>query len=117
MPETRAVGQRVRRIDAPPKLTGQERFTGDLSVPGMLIARPVTSPYAHAHIRGIDATLALQVPGVARVLTAADLAGDIGASTGKSPIADGEVVFAGQFVALVLAESDAAAQDGVAAVA
>jgi CO/xanthine dehydrogenase Mo-binding subunit len=83
----------------------------------MLIARPVTSPYAHAHIRGIDATQALQTPGVVRVLTAADLAGDIGASSGKSPIADGEVVFAGQFVALVLAESDAAAQDGVAAVA
>jgi CO/xanthine dehydrogenase Mo-binding subunit len=117
MPVTRAVGQRVRRIDAPPKLTGQERFTGDLSVPGMLIARPVTSPYAHAHIRGIDTSAALQTPGVVRVLTAADLAGDIGASTGKSPIADGEVVFAGQFVALVLAESDAAAQDGVAAVA
>ena len=39
MPETRAVGQRVRRIDSPPKLTGQERFTGDLRVPGMLVAR------------------------------------------------------------------------------
>lgn len=118
MPATRAVGQRVRRVDAPPKLTGQERFTGDLRVPGMLIARPVTSPYAHARIRGIDATRALAVPGVARVLTADDLplARDENGQPVKAPIASGETVHAGQFVALVLAESDAAAQDGVAAV-
>jgi CO/xanthine dehydrogenase Mo-binding subunit len=43
MTELRTVGQRVRRMDAPQRLTGQERFTGDLRVPGMLIARPVTS--------------------------------------------------------------------------
>jgi CO/xanthine dehydrogenase Mo-binding subunit len=114
MTETRAVGQRVRRIDAPPKLTGQERYTGDLNVRGMLIARPVVSPYAHARIRAIDTEQALKIPGVVRVLAAGDLAGDL--SSGRALIADGEVVFAGQFVALVLAESDAAAQDGVAAV-
>jgi CO/xanthine dehydrogenase Mo-binding subunit len=114
MPESRAVGRRVRRIDAPPKLTGQERYTGDLNVPGMLIARPVASPYAHARIRKIDEAKALRTPGVVRVLTANELPGDL--SGGRSIIADGEVVFAGQFVALVLAESDAAAQDGVAAV-
>ena len=114
MTETRAVGQRVRRIDAPPKLTGQERYTGDLSVPGMLVARPVVSPYAHARIRDIDTERAFEVPGVVSVLAARDLAGDL--SSGRALIADDEVVFAGQFVALVLAESDAAAQDGVAAV-
>jgi CO/xanthine dehydrogenase Mo-binding subunit len=118
MTETHAVGQRVRRIDAPPKLTGQERFTGDLRVPGMLTARPVTSPYAHARIRAIDASRALEVPGVVRVLTADDLAveRDESGAPVKAPIASGEAVYAGQFVALVLAETDAAAQDGVAAV-
>ena len=118
MPETRAVGQRVRRIDSPPKLTGQERFTGDLRVPGMLVARPVTSPYAHARIRSIDASRALEIPGVVRVLSADDLpiARDSSGAPVKAPIASGEAVYAGQFVALVLAESDAAAQDGVAAV-
>jgi CO/xanthine dehydrogenase Mo-binding subunit len=118
MSEPRAVGQRVRRIDAPQKLTGQERFTGDLNVPGMLIARPVTSPYAHARIRDIDSTQALQIPGVVRVLTADDLhvMRDANGAPVKTPIASGEAVYAGQFVALVLAESDAAAQDGVAAV-
>jgi CO/xanthine dehydrogenase Mo-binding subunit len=118
MPDTYAVGQRVRRIDSPPKLTGQERFTGDLRVPGMLVARPVSSPYAHARIRSIDASRALQVPGVVRVLSADDLpiARDSAGAPVKAPIASGEAVYAGQFVALVLAESDAAAQDGVAAV-
>jgi CO/xanthine dehydrogenase Mo-binding subunit len=118
MPETHAVGQRVRRIDSPPKLTGQERFTGDLRVPGMLVARPVTSPYAHARIRSIDASRALEIPGVVRVLSSDDLpiARDSSGAPVKAPIASGEAVYAGQFVALVLAESDAAAQDGVAAV-
>src|SRR3954447_8868521 len=118
MDDFRAVGQRVRRMDAPPKLTGQERFTSDLQVPGMLVARPVTSPYAHARILSIDATRALEVPGVARVLTADDLtiARDTSGAPVKAPIAAGEVVYAGQFVALVLAETDAAAQDGVAMV-
>lgn len=118
MPETRAVGQRVKRIDAPRRLTGLERFTGDLRVPGMLVARPVTSPYAHARIRKIDVGAALQVPGVARVITATDLPlwRDPATAPAKSPLASGEAVYAGQFVALVLAETDAAAQDGVAAV-
>lgn len=115
MAETRAVGQRVRRMDAPPKLTGEERYTGDLNVPGTLIARPVTSPYAHARIKSVDATKALQIPGVRHVFTANDLNADL-TGGGKSPIATGEAVYAGQFVALVLAENDAAAQDGVAAV-
>lgn len=115
MPELRAVGQRVRRNDAPPKLTGQERFTGDLNLPGMLIARPVTSPYAHARILAVDATRALAVPGVVSVLTAHDLVAEL-SSGAKSPIAADEAVYAGQFVALVLADSDAAAQDGVAMV-
>jgi CO/xanthine dehydrogenase Mo-binding subunit len=118
MPETHAVGQRVRRIDSPPKLTGQERFTGDLRVPGLLVARPVTSPYAHARIRSIDASRALEIPGVVRVLSSDDLpiARDSSGAPVKAPIASGEAVYAGQFVALVLAESDAAAQDGAAAV-
>jgi len=84
----------------------------------MLIARPVTSPYAHARIRNIDASRALEIPGVVRVLSSDDLpiARDSAGAPVKAPIASGEAVYAGQFVALVLAESDAAAQDGVAAV-
>ena len=112
------VGQRTKRIDSPPKLTGQERFTADLKLPGLLHARPVGSPYAHARINGIDAAAALAIPGVVAVLTAKDLpiAKDENGKPVAAPLADGEAVHAGQAVALVLAESDAAAQDGVDAV-
>ncbi|MGI9253670.1 MAG: xanthine dehydrogenase family protein molybdopterin-binding subunit, partial [Thermomicrobiales bacterium] len=113
-----AVGQRVKRLDSPPKLTGQERFTGDLRIPGLLIARPVGSAYAHAHILGVDASEAMKIPGVVAVLTANDLplAKDAHGNPVKTPIALGEALWAGQPVALVLAESEAAAEDGAAAV-
>lgn len=112
-----AVGQRVKRLDAPQKLTGLERFTGDLRLPGLLFARPVGSAYAHARIEGVDKAAALAIPGVVAVLTADDLpiSRDESGAPVKVPIASGEAVFAGQIVALVLAESDAAAQDGAAA--
>ena len=118
MPELTTVGKSLKRFDAPQKLTGVERFTGDLRFPGQLFARPVGSPFAHARIRSVDASAALEIPGVVGVYTAADLPlhRPEGGAPVKSPLADGEVVFAGQFVAFVLAESDAAAMDGATAV-
>ena len=109
-----ALGQRMKRLDAPQKLTGQERFVGDLFLPGMLHARPVISPYAHALIKRVDTRRASALPGVVAILTGDDLpfAADYNA-VAKSPMARGEVVFAGQFVALVLAESAAQAEDAV----
>lgn len=113
-----AVGQRSKRIDAPQKLTGQERFTADLRIPGMLYTRPVGSAYAHARIKNVDVAAALKVPGVVAVVTGDQLpeATRRALSSGRSPIAFGEALYAGQFVAMVLAETDAAAQDGAAAV-
>ena len=73
MAATVAVGQRAKRIDAPLKLTGLERFTADLRLPGLLYARPVGSAHAHARIRRVDKAAALAVPGVVAVLTAEDL--------------------------------------------
>ena len=113
-----AVGQRAKRLDAPAKLTGQERYTADLKPAGLLFARPVGSTYAHARILGVDKSAALSVPGVVAVLTADDLpiSRDENGQPVKAPIAFGEALYAGHIIALVLAESDAAAQDGVAAV-
>ncbi|HKG25907.1 MAG TPA: molybdopterin cofactor-binding domain-containing protein, partial [Thermomicrobiales bacterium] len=118
MVEYASVGQRIKRVDGSRKITGQERFTADLKVPGMLYARPVGSHYAHARIRGVDASRALAIPGVVAVLTADDLPvkrGPNGAPP-RLPVAWGEALHVGQIVALVLAESDAAAQDGAAVV-
>ena len=71
--EFKVLGKRHKIIDGPEKLTGSAQYTGDLNLPGMLHARPVLSPYAHAKINGIDKTAALAIPGVVAVLTAADL--------------------------------------------
>lgn len=107
------VGRPQRRIDALERLTGRLQYAGDLRLPGMLHARLVVSPYAHARIRHIDTQEALAVPGVVAVLTARDLpiAHDDGTRKGQ-PLAREEVLFHGHPVAVVLAESEAAAEDG-----
>src|SRR4029453_15020423 len=97
----------------PAKVTGAAQYAADLPVVGLLHARPVLSEYAHARIVSIDATEALAVAGVTNVLTADDLPirGE-GGSRALEPLARSETVFAGQPVALVVAESEAAARDG-----
>ena len=113
-----AVGQRVKRLDAPQKLTGQERFTADLQLPGLLHARFVGSAYAHARIRGVDKAPALEIPGVVAVLTAADLpfAKDEHGKPSETPLASDEALYTGHPIAVVLAETQAAAEDGANAV-
>jgi CO/xanthine dehydrogenase Mo-binding subunit len=115
----RFVGRRVKRGDAPERLTGQTRFTNDLALPGALHARLVRSPYASANIVSIDKSEALTIPGVVAVLTARDLpVPDIEGAVDSRTIllALDKVLHAGQPVAAVLAETEAAAEDGVAAV-
>ena len=114
---TRYVGVRRPRIDGRDKVLGATRYGGDLTWPGLLHGRIVPSVYAHAMIRRIDATAALEVPGVVAVLTAADLPiAWHGPERRFEPLARGEVVFVGQPVALVVAETEAAAADGAALV-
>ncbi|HUG16098.1 MAG TPA: xanthine dehydrogenase family protein molybdopterin-binding subunit [Thermomicrobiales bacterium] len=112
--EQRVIGRATRRADAPAKLTGQERYAGDLAVSGLLHARLVLSTYAHARLLGIDCAAARAVPGVVAVLAADDLpfaAGD-GPPRAAESLARDEVVFAGQPVAVVVAETEAAAEEG-----
>ncbi|MGI8642750.1 MAG: xanthine dehydrogenase family protein molybdopterin-binding subunit [Thermomicrobiales bacterium] len=113
-----AVGTRTKRLDVPQKLNGQERFTADLKLPGLLHARVVGSAYAHAHIKSVSKEAALAIPGVYAVLTAEDLpiAAKASGQPGENPLVQGEATYTGQPIALVLAESDAIAEDGVAAV-
>lgn len=105
------------RPDSNEKVRGTTRFAADVPVHGLLHARIVPSLYAHARILGIDASEALALPGVVAVLTAADLP-IVGADNMRmfEPLARDEALFAGQPVALVVAETEAAAADGVALV-
>jgi CO/xanthine dehydrogenase Mo-binding subunit len=111
------IGVARPRLDAPDKVTGATRFAADGYVHGLLHARPVLATEAHARIRGIETEAALALPGVVAVLRASDLP-IVSAGTDRTsePLAREEVVFAGQPVALVIAETEAAAEDGAEAV-
>ena len=109
------VGQSVPRVDGEEKLTGRTQFVADQEMRGLLHARLFLSPYAHARIRRIPVAAARAVPGVVAVLTADDLPfGDAVPNVrGRCLLARGEVRFAGDPVAVVVAETEEAAADGL----
>ena len=92
-------------------MRGATRYVGDMPVFGLLHARPVLAAEAHARITNIDKTEALAVPGVVAVLTAEDLPIQGGSGRAAEPLAREEIVWSGQPVALVIAETEAAAED------
>src|SRR5206468_9942697 len=98
-----AIGLPRRRLDGEAKVRGTTRYAADLPLPGLLHARPVLAPHAHARIAALNSAAALEVPGVVAVLTAADLP-IVPGTPGRTgePLAREEVVFAGQPVALVV---------------
>ena len=115
----RHIGHPQRRADSPERLTGRTRFTQDLAPADAVHVRFVRSPYASAKILSVDKQAALAIPGVVAVLTARDLPlVDVeGAVAAREIImAFDRAVHVGQPVVAVLAESEAAAQDGVDAV-
>jgi CO/xanthine dehydrogenase Mo-binding subunit/aerobic-type carbon monoxide dehydrogenase small subunit (CoxS/CutS family) len=69
----RVVGHPVPRIDGTEKVTGRARYVTDLLAPGMLHAKVLRSPHAHARIVRIDTARARAMPGVVTVLAGADL--------------------------------------------
>ncbi|MCC7367617.1 MAG: xanthine dehydrogenase family protein molybdopterin-binding subunit [Chloroflexi bacterium] len=118
MPEYAVVGRSLPRVDGPEKVTGQARFTGDLRIPGLLHARLVLSPYANARIVSIDTSEAEKVPGVVGVYRAGDLPFvEPGSGSRKRDfMARDRALYHGHPVAVVVAESGAAAEDAVALV-
>ncbi|MEZ4453163.1 MAG: xanthine dehydrogenase family protein molybdopterin-binding subunit [Nannocystaceae bacterium] len=66
------LGKIHRKVDAMERMRGITRYTDDLKLPGMLHARILRSPHAHAKILGIDASAALAMPGVFGVVTGQD---------------------------------------------
>ncbi len=108
------IGVARPRLDAPDKVTGATRFAADGQVHGLLHARLVLASEPHARVRGIEREAALAHPGVVAVLAAADLPLEAsGVDRTAEPLAREEVVFAGQPVAMVVADSEAAAADAV----
>ncbi len=106
---TRTVGARIPRNEDPRLLQGRGCFVDDIQPAGVLHAAVLRSPHAHARIVAIDATRARALPGVALVLTAADL-GEL-----DQPTPD-EVRYVGEPVALVISDSRYLAEDALEAI-
>src|SRR5919198_535011 len=132
------VGRGVLRKEDPELVTGQARFVDDVTVPGMVWMAVVRSPYAHARIDGVDVRSALDVPGVVAAFSAKDLAEEWAAGLPCAwpiayrswpeptdedprmpdhfPLATDVARFAGDGVAVVVAETREALKDAVEAV-
>jgi CO/xanthine dehydrogenase Mo-binding subunit len=116
-PGAGAVGRSVERADGRLKLAGQAEFTGDIRLPGMLYGAVLHSPVAHARIVSVDTAEAEELSGVVAILTGDDLS-DLDPYYGhalrdRPIVAIGKVRFAGEPVAVVAAESQAAADTAV----
>ncbi|GGS22983.1 xanthine dehydrogenase molybdopterin binding subunit [Deinococcus knuensis] len=118
-PSAASVGEAIPHESAALHVTGHALYTDDLGVrlQNLLHAWPVGSPHAHARVTGLDTGAALAVPGVVRVLTAADVPGvnDAGVK-GDEPLFPTVAMYHGHPVAWVLADSEDAARLGAAAV-
>lgn len=123
-PAARYAGTRVARVEDTRLLTGHGTYVDDVIRPGMLHACFVRSPFAHARINSIDTSAALALPGVHAVLTAADINPDVQESwhavagkdvpdTPRPPLAQDEVKFVGDPVAIVIAENRYIAEDAI----
>ncbi len=115
------IGEGVERADGRLKLAGQAEFTGDIRLPGMLYAAVLHSPVAHARIVSVEVAEAEQLDGVHAVLTGDDLS-DLDPYYGhalrdRPVVAIGKVRFAGEPVAVVAAETQAAADLAVTRIA
>ena len=122
------IGARVQRVEDPRLLTGRGRYVDDLRRPGTLHVAFCRSDESHARITGIDTSVAARAPGVAAVVTAADLEGAFRPlrATSRMPsyqatelpvLAATTVRYAGEPVAAVLAEDRYLAEDAAELVA
>jgi carbon-monoxide dehydrogenase large subunit len=127
------LSQSVRRKEDVRFLTGHGRYIDDVAPDGALHAAFLRSPVAHARIAALDVDAARSAPGVAAVFTAADLEGVIenavdfetitnrdgsqGAAPRRPILADEAVRYAGEAIAIVVAETRAAALDALDAIA
>ncbi len=114
MDSTVAIGMSIQRKEAWDKVTGAAKYTEDNIIPGILHAKLVTCPYAHANIKSIDISEALNFPGVQAVLTGSSfpiLCGIL--LEDRPPIAIDKVRYFGEPVALVIANCEREAMSAV----
>jgi carbon-monoxide dehydrogenase large subunit len=121
----RLFGKAIKRREDPRFITGRGQYVDDVKLPGLTYAAFVRSPHAHARIKGINVTRAKAVPGFVAIYTGQDV------KVGNLPcgwmlpdikvpprpvLAQGKARYAGEPVAIVIADSAYAAKDAAEAV-
>ncbi|MEA2243060.1 MAG: hypothetical protein QOD24_2616, partial [Solirubrobacteraceae bacterium] len=118
------VGKPVQRSDALGHVTGKTVFMEDMHPPGMLYLKMHRSERHHARLAGVDLSEALQVKGVVKILTHADVPNNwytvlklINVGYDDEPVlAEDKVLWLGEPIVAVVATSERAAREGAAAV-
>lgn len=110
-----SVGQAIPQVTAREKVLGRAQYVADIKLPGMLHAKVLRSPYAHARILRIDSSAALALPGVKAVVTGADTPARMWGVAHKQQriLAAGKVRFVGEEVAAVVAVDEDTARDAL----
>ncbi|MBI4787621.1 MAG: carbon-monoxide dehydrogenase large subunit [Chloroflexi bacterium] len=122
MATAHGMGHSVKRKEDARFVRGQGRYIDDINLPGMLWLDIVRAPLAHGKIKSINKDMALKTPGVAAVITGADLVPyklewmPTLMSDKQMVLPVDTVMYYGQEVAAVIADSRYHAADGVAAV-
>jgi len=109
------LGQDTPQVTARAKVLGRAVYAGDVKLPGMLHAKVLRSPHAHARIVRIDTQQARTLPGVHAVLTGDDAPNALWGVHKKERaiLAKGVVRFAGEEVAAVAADTEELARDAL----
>jgi carbon-monoxide dehydrogenase large subunit len=127
----KSIGARVLRTEDARLLTGRGEFVDDIQLPNMLHAAFVRASFAHARVRGVDASAALELAGVYAVYTAADMNPVMQAtrlpmlvpnpysaiSRTQYALAQSEVCYVGEPIAMVVANSRHLAEDAAGLIA
>ena len=108
----RVVGTRPVRHDGTDKVTGRAKYGADFAAAGVLHAKVLRSPHAHARIKSIDTAKALAAPGVRAVITGADIPTDSAAA--RKVMAKDKALYKGHPVAAVAAASAHDAEQALA---
>src|SRR5499425_931220 len=113
--DVKGVGLSIPRPDGPEKVTGRVQYVADIKPRGLLHAKLLRSPHAHARIVRIDTSRAKALPGVRAVITAADMPQlkKKAPTRAHAVLAIDRVVFVGQPVAAVAADELSIAEEAI----
>src|SRR5579864_9554632 len=110
------VGKAMTKVDSFTRVTGQDKFADDIFLPNMLYGKMLRSAQAHARLKRVDPSQALQLPGVVAIATGADLPvryGILPSSPDETVMAIDTLRYVGDPIACVVADDELTAEEAL----